>query len=677
MEYSLSTLNNKSNFSSLSLTETINKLNLVGFEVDEVSFEKYNSYSQDIKFLLKSPANRDDLFLENLFLSELGTIFLLEIYDIWNSLKQNYSFLLKQQYGSYKSFNSKKIEGTCPEIIKYLIKIDNFSNVSSPGWIQKKLLKRGIKPTNNFEDILELIFLEWGYKFQFYSADTKNFEEQFIIQNVKIPFEIKEIEIYSPSGAIILQNQSSQIKSVIGFETNANDNCKSIYLEASFYDIHENKLNLTANNTKLSFRNLRKNYLSNFKFALQRLLSLVELLNIGSISKTIHSFNTHNKRNKEYRVLKLEKQLLSNVLNLEKVYSTFFKKSGLNVISETKKDFYIQIPNFRNDLTRQIDLIEEYSRFIGYANFPEILPNKELKYYSNSQQSIEYIKTFFVNHNFNEVYTNPLQDNNLEETSLKLFNPLNRELSCLRNEIISNLVKILETNLNANIEINNIFEIGRVFKLENGKIVEQEKLAGIFQNSSDNFNDLKWFIQKGFLENFLSHFGYKNIIVEKWSNPFIQFHPKKSIIIKHDKKVLGYFGEVNPQLKTFKQLKSSTYLFEFNLIHFKSWRLNSFIPIYKESSKYPIIQKDISILISKNENFDNLKQTIQESLSDLKAVNFFDIYVDKKIPTSDIKLGIRLEFQSTTGTLTNETIEEKIIFLRQMITKKFNSTFQD
>jgi hypothetical protein len=66
MEYSLSTLNNKSNFSSLSLNETINKLNLVGFEVDEVSFEKTTSYAADIKFLLKSPANREDLFVENL-----------------------------------------------------------------------------------------------------------------------------------------------------------------------------------------------------------------------------------------------------------------------------------------------------------------------------------------------------------------------------------------------------------------------------------------------------------------------------------------------------------------------------------------------------------------------------------------------------------------------------------
>ena len=677
MEYSLSTLNNKSNFSSLSLTETINKLNLVGFEVDEVSFEKYNSYSHDIKFLLKSPANRDDLFLENLFLSELGTIFLLEFYEIWNSLKRNYAFLLKQQYVSYTNFDVKKIESTCPEIIKYLIKIENFSNVASPEWMQKKLLKRGVKPTNNFEDILELIFLEWGYKFQFYSSDTKNVEETFRVDNVKTIFEVKEIEIYSPSGAIVLQNGLSQIKSVVGLETKPNDISQSIYIEASFYDIHENNLNLTANNTKLSFRNLRKNYLSNFKFALQRLLSLVEILKIGNISKTIHSCNTHNKRTKDYRVLKLEKQLLSNVLNLEKVYSTFFKKSGLNVMSETNKDFYIQIPNFRNDLTRQIDLVEEYSRFIGYANFPEILPTKELKYSSNSQQNIEYIKTFFVNHNFNEVYTNPLQDNNLEETSLNLFNPLNRELSCLRDEILSSLLKVLEINLNGNIEINNLFEIGRVFKLENGKIVEQEKLAGIFQTSFDNLTDLDWFIQKGFLENFLSHFGYKNVIVEKWSDPFIQFHPKKSIIIKQNKKILGYFGELNPKLKTFKQLKSSTYLFEFNLVHFKSWRLNSLIPIYKESSKYPIIQKDISILISKNENFYNLKQTIEQSLSDLKTVNFFDIYVDKKLPTLNIKLGIRLEFQSISETLTNEIIEEKILSLRQIITKEFNSTFQD
>jgi phenylalanyl-tRNA synthetase beta chain len=677
MEYSLSTLNNKSNLSILSLSETINKLNLVGFEVDDVSFENSNSHIQDIKFLLKNPANRDDLFIENLFLSELGVIFLLEIYDIWNLLKQKYSFLLKQKYLNHKAFQIEKIKGTCPEIIKYVIQIDNFSNLSSPRWIQQKLLKRGSKPANSFEDILELISLEWGYKFKAHLLNKEDLDESFLIENSLVPFNINGSEIYSPSGTVILKNQFNEIKSVLGFDEELRKFSSSIYIEASFYDIHENKLNLTGNNTKLSFRSLRKNYLSNFKSAFQRLLSLIEILKIGDISKTIHVFNTHNQKIKDHKLLKLEKQLLTNVLNLEKVDSTFFNKSGLKVISETPKDLYVQIPNFRNDLTRQIDLVEEYSRFIGYANFPEILPIKELKYYSNSQKNLEYIKTFFINYNFSEVYTNPLQDNNLEENALRLFNPLNSELSGLREDIVTNLLKILETNLNANIEVNNLFEIGRVFKLKNGKIIEQEKLAGIFQDSGNKSNDLDWFIKKGFLENFLSYFGYKNVVVEKWSTPFSSFHPNKSIILKSENKVLGYFGEINPKLKTFKQLKSFTYLFEFNLIHFKGWRLTSNIPLYKASSKYPVIQKDISVLISKNENFYNLKQSIETNLSDLKSINFFDIYVDRKGITSNIKLGIRLEFQSTSGTLTNETIEERILSLREILAKQFNAIFQD
>ena len=52
----------------------------------------------------------------------------------------------------------------------------------------------------------------------------------------------------------------------------------------------------------------------------------------------------------------------------------------------------IELPPLPNN-----DLVEEYSRFIGYANFPEVFPEKKLTYSSNSQKNIEYIKTFFVN----------------------------------------------------------------------------------------------------------------------------------------------------------------------------------------------------------------------------------------------------------------------------------------
>jgi len=677
MEYSLSTFTNKSNLGNLNLNEVINKLNLVGFEVDEVSFEKSGCYSQDIKFLLKSPANRDDLYLENLWLGELGIIFLLEIYETWKHLQNKYSFLLKQTYFRYQNYKVQKIEGECSYIFKYVVEINEFSNSASPLWIQKKLQQRGIKPVNTFEDILELVALEWGYTFKIFAKKNDSDGDTLRIQTLENGEYLENRDSFLPKGTIVLKNQVNEIKSVLGLENEGKIDANSICIEGTFYDIHENPLELSANNTKLSFRSLRKNYLSHFKNAFQRLVSLIELLKIGKIGTVVHIFNEQTIKTKEVKLLKLEKQLLRNVLNLPKVEGTFFNRSGLKVVSETNKTFYVQIPIFRNDLNRPIDLVEEYSRFIGYANFPEILPEKELTYSANSQKNIEYIKTFFINHNFNEVYTNPLQDNHPKREVLKLFNPLNNELSTLRQDLFNNLLQIFETNLDSNILRTNVFEIGRVFKVTNGKIIEQEKLSGLFQYFEMMPPNLDWFVKKGFFENFLSHFGYRNLSIEKGSNGNPVFHPNKSIVIKCGTKLLGVFGEINPRMKQFKQVKSPVYLFEFNLIHFKTWRLNSAVPTYKESSKYPIIQKDISIIIAKTQNFYRLKQTIQEQFEELKTITFFDIYNDEKLLTSTIKLGIRLEFQSLKGTLTNESIEEKMSSLHTLLVDKFGVVLQE
>ena len=66
-----------------------------------------------------------------------------------------------------------------------------------------------------------------------------------------------------------------------------------------------------------------------------------------------------------------------------------------------------------------------------------------------------------------------------------------------------------------------------------------------------------------------------------------------------------------------------------------------------------------------------------KELEELKTVRFFDIYSDEKLITSTIKLGIRLEFQSLKGTLTNEIIEEKMNSLRNLLVKDFNVLLQE
>ncbi len=98
MQYSLKTLNKIANLKNLTLNNFIEKLNLIGLEVDEINFETETKNNiKDIILTLKIPANRDDLLNEVIILNELAWLFLFEILDNWKKIKQNYFFILKQK----------------------------------------------------------------------------------------------------------------------------------------------------------------------------------------------------------------------------------------------------------------------------------------------------------------------------------------------------------------------------------------------------------------------------------------------------------------------------------------------------------------------------------------------------------------------------------------------------
>ena len=139
-----------------------------------------------------------------------------------------------------------------------------------------------------------------------------------------------------------------------------------------------------------------------------------------------------------------------------------------------------------------------------------------------------------------------------------------------------------------------------------------------------------------------------------------------------NEKIIGLFGEIHPNYKKLYNFKENIYLFEFNLDLIKTNNLTSSIKIYKEYSKYPSISKDLSILISKDVNFYNLKNFIKDEVKNLKNINFFDIYFDKN-SNNRISLGIRLEFQSFTKTLVTEEIELEIERLTSLLHKNFET----
>ena len=679
MEYSLNNLNGISILNQLTITEFINSLNLIGLEVDGIEKKvRKSNYSLDtIKLVIKIPSNRQDLLIEHFFVDEISTIFLFKLLKHWEKIKENYKFLLKQKYEQYYDYSFNLIESEFDCILTYLFELKNFKNISSPLWLRNKLTNNGIEIFNNYTDIINLVMFEWGQSLNFVNIFDDKTDSRYKIERLNnkeifIDNLGKNNELFP--GTIVLKNNKNKIIAILGLvNINISNILKEkVLIESTFYDINENPLLIELINPKISLKYFRKIFLENFKSCFQRLLSLTEILQYSSIASIKYSTKKQNFLPIKSKILNLPRKSLENILSISHLDEDIFKKAGLNIVCKTPLEIFLKIPNYRKDLVREIDLIEEYSRFLGYKNFFEIIPSKQINTLSNYSNSIDFLKHYFLNSGFNEVITNSIHEiseNNREVITIS--NPLNKDLSILRISFIPKLLELFINNSRLSSLDNNIFEIGRIFKNRNNDIIEENIFGAIFQIRENNLkqnNSHEWFSALGFIENLLENYGYQNLTKKKIENSSPYYHPTRSIKLIYKNQVIGTFGQINPLYNKFSSLKKITYFIELNLYYFKNYRRYTNPTVYNEYSKYPSIVKDLSCLIQKDTDFKKLKYFLKDNFNFLKSVSFFDIYFNNE----DINLGIRFEFQCLINTLTTEYVEKEMEKIRKILKDKWN-----
>ena len=672
MEYSLRNLNKIAQVKNVTLNNFVETLNLIGLEVDDTVFDMSSNKVNlnDIKLDLKIPANRDDLLNENILNEELSTIFLFKIYKTWQHLQEKYFFLLKQKYNSFSNYTIAEIDSDTKGILSYGVKITKIENEKVPTWLNKKLLNIDNKQTNIIESIINLVIYEWGQNFNILPCTTTPLK----IERLKTQENyIVEDEIFLlKKGSIVLKDGEGKIVSVLGIVQSKRKK-EAILLEASFYDINNNILLLNDVNTKVSFRYLRRMFLMDFKTAFQRLLTLVEIIAAGEIDLTIFKNQPKQLKLQTTKVLKINKRSFKNILNIDNYDLSVFEKSNLKIISTTPQSIYLRIPDSRKDLTREIDLIEEYARFIGYENFEDILPDVTYEpKLNNKTRKIEKIKQFLLNHNFNEIFTNSLvSESKYLSESILIKNPLNSDLALLRNSLVPNILDIYPKNLRFGIDYLKFFEVGRVYKQKNNKVYENEVLAFSFPIQNSNINSkISFFKAKSFIEQLLLNFNDMDFTLKQDIKENSYYHPKKHLSIYLEDQIVGNCGEIHPRYKKLFNLKQNLYALELNLDYIKNHNLKSKIRIYKDYSKYPIITKDLSLTLEQDINFNDLKNFIQMDLTDLKSIKFFDVYFEQNL-TNRLNLGIRLEFQSFHKTLLAEEIDQNLENLIIKLKKNF------
>ena len=702
MQISLKWINELVNIQTVCLEDLIEKLTLGGFEIEEV-LELEIKNEKTLALEVSTTANRSD----SLSIQGISA----EIAALLNKKPKTYSYTnptLQWNQTLQQSAQMNFLPNNCSEFIG--LTVENLENSTSPKWLKQKLLASGITPENNLQDFQNYILLETGYPIEFYDFDqisqdlkTKNFDLNLTFASSNEHFLAANQVTYTLDKSVLMLSANEipiSIAGMIAQQTYAySKNTKSLLIEGSIFNAsmirqQSRTLGLRTNRSARYEKSISN---TNLLGALSRLVYLLKLLNPNLICK-LHT-NTQSLK-QEPKIIKLNYKTINTILgptnerHLKK--SNYISKQVItelldrlqfkSVYDDQDNTWLVTVPDFRrNDIEREIDLIEEIGRLYGFNNFFTRLPSfKQIGTEDLAYRLRKKVTSCLINLGLTELIQYSLVP---EETYLtneiKLINPLVKEYSNLRSSLLPNLIKAIEENQKKSNVILEGFEYGHIFASEtNQTFQEQESIAGILGGTnlksdwSDSVQVLKWFEAKAKLDqlcqnlNILTYWQFYKPMKEKTI-----LHPYRTAeLYLSDHSKLGIFGQIHPLLAKKLNIPAETYLFELNFELMKKEIKKNKVTLYREYSLYPKIIKDLSFIVSNTISFEELKAALYINGSKfLTEINLLDEYKGASIPINHSSLCIQFVFQSDNQTLKNKKIEMILDHLKLLLVKKFNA----
>tara|TARA_Y100001970_G_scaffold251851_1_gene325083 strand:- start:732 stop:3194 length:2463 start_codon:yes stop_codon:yes gene_type:complete len=608
------------------------------------------------------------------------------------------------------SFCQEAINSEC---IYTISEINNVKgNIISPDWLKDRLEKSDINPINLLVDITNYILLEQGQPLHAFDKDKLSkivgkevSEIDFGVRKAQnketfLALDNKKYVLNENITVITCANIPIAIAGVIGgIETAVSDTTKNIYLEAAVFNpstVRKSSKEIgirTESSSRFEKGISSKNTIISVKRAVSLFNEFFEISKINLYSSHKLSFIDKKIKLRRERVHKIlgpiniiEKN--SNNLNKNKI-KRYLKDSEirdkLKLIGCTilDKDYgwdITVIANRSQDLTREIDLIEEVARLIGYDLFDQNIPNPiNPGILKPSQKALRKLKDNFINVGFNEVLTYSLVPEKFDR--IKISNPLLLETSSLRSNLWEEHIKICDNNHKAGKDYCWIFEIGNIFQDKNS-FTEEELLSGII---SGNNNYSKWddsakqkqinyFEARGKLKEALDSLNI--LINDKPTDKYNFLHPGMSSLLFIEGKEAGFFGQIHPRFLMEKKVQTNLYIFQLkvnNLLE-ASTRKNKWIPIYKNYPIVPKIDRDISLIFKKGLLVEDIISEIKrQGKKLLEDVFLIDIYTDKNIGDKNISYTFRLSYRDKDKTLMETDIYDLHNNLIAVLENKFKA----
>ena len=575
----------------------------------------------------------------------------------------------------------------CPFYSGLVIK--NINVDSSSQEIQNKLKSIGLKPINSIVDITNYVMHEIGQPLHAFDLDKI---ENITVKSLKSGTKFKtldenEIKLNNEDLMICSNSEPLCLAGIYGgINSGVSESTNSLFLESAIFNSVTIRKSSKRHQlfTDASYRYERGVDPNKVIYALKRAALLIKEINPEChISEIIVEDNLKKEVKDIYlrydRIEKISGQIIDKEIVIQILTSLDFEikghsDDGINLIA----------PDYRHDVFREIDVIEEILRVFGFDNID--IDNKiSMSIPNNSDNKNFKIESIISNQlvgiGFNEVINNsicsPSTNKKFNGDSVELLNPQGIELSNLRQSLIPNSLETINHNLNRQNKDLKLFEIGNVYSTINNEFHETKKIlisvtGNVFnENWMIKYQENNFFYLKGVIEKLFTIFNIESINYEVSNDELYDY---KLNILKGKIKI-GSIGEINPNYANDFSLDQRINICTLNL---DLLRPSSQKVKYQEISRFPSSRRDLSMILNEDTSFQDIKNlAFKEEKKILKEINLFDEYKDKKIGKGKKSFAISFTFNDPKKTLTDQVIDKIMTRLSEKIKLDFGAVIRD
>ena len=570
------------------------------------------------------------------------------------------------------------------------ITIKNVTVKESPEWLQNRLKVIGLRPINNVVDITNYILHGVGQPLHSFDADKIKGNKVVVRSATEgakfVTLDGVERTLTDRDLMICNVEEPMCIAGVFGgLDSGVTEQTKNVFLESATF--HPTWIRKTARrfglNTDASFRYERGLDPNQTVDVMKRAALLIQEVAGGTITGAIQDI--YPAPVAPYRVeLAYNKvnTLIGKVIPVETVKS-ILESLEMKIVSETAEGWVIDVPVYRIDVQRDVDVIEDILRIYGYNNV-EFSDNvkSNLSYQTPTDRSYKLqnlISEQLCGCGFNEILNNSLTRSayydNLSTYPVShcvmLMNPLSADLNCMRQTLLFGGLESVEHNAkrkNGNIRF---FEFGNCYDYNIDHKKEGETLAEFSEDYrlglwvSGSRVDNNWthpnekssvYELKAYVENILVRLGV-NLQKVIFGNLANDIYSAGLSITTSSGRQLGTMGIVSPKICKELDIETDVYYAEL------SWTLlmkeiKKSKVTFSEISKFPAVKRDLALLLDKNVQFAEIEKIATESERKLlKNIALFDVYEGKNLPAGKKSYAVSFYLQDEGKTLNDKQID--------------------